>query len=263
MSDIIEVDIEPPMPEWNVVLVGGNDAIFQLLRNKLADVNITIGAHWIESKHVQSRVPDRCNGLLILKDFTSHTLAEKAKDCAEISGTRWAYITRKWAQTSVALAATGFISPAMGMVPAAHKSGRVSKAGTKVLRTIVAHATGRRVTVEQSKRLFAAVASAPKSLTPPQMDQPLSAYVDQILGDSKSTQHVTLQEEPEAMSKPSLAVNVQTVAPTPNRRTRADLIESLKLVALELLTDHGVVEIRVSEADGIQIKVVEQLNVKL
>jgi hypothetical protein len=262
MSDEpIIVELDDPT-EWNVVLVGGNDAIFQLLRSKLANVNITIGAHWVDSKQVQTRVPDRCNGLLILKDFTSHTLADKAKECAEMSGTRWAYITRKWAQTSVALAATGFISPAMGLGPAAHKSGRVSKAGTKVLRTIVAHATGRRVTVEQSKKLFAAVSAAPKILTPPQMDQPLSEYVDHVL--AQPTPQVTLQDpEPEAMAKPALTVNVQTIPQPASKPTRDELIELLKMTAVELLTDHHVVEIRITEADGIQLKVMEQLTVKL
>lgn len=271
MTDTIQVEVDSPMPEWTVVLVGGNEDVYQQMRRKLAGVNITVGAWWEGPRDVQTRVPDRCNGLLVLKDFVSHTLADKAKECADRTGVRWAYITRKWSQTMVALAATGFIPPAVGLASPSSGSGRPSKVGNKLVRSFVSQATGKRVTVEQGGRVFAAMQSVTSAEARAMGDLPFASFVAAALhGESKSspevtqqvTTEVTAQEEP-AMSKPSLSVNVQTIPISPSRPSRADLIEALKITALELMTAHSVVDIRISEAEGIQIKVMEQLNVKL
>jgi hypothetical protein len=271
MTEPIAVEIETA-PDWNIVLVGGNEDVQAQMRRKLSSVNISIGAIWTDPRHIQTTFPARCNGLLILKDFTSHNLAERSRDAAVKAGVRWAYIQRKWASTLNALSVTGFIPPTAGSV--GHRGGRISKVENKLIRTFVAHATGKRVTVEASARVQAAIKM---------MDNPRLRSLHQAIGsiplaalleappretDSDEPIDVTPQStpqdpEPEDMSKPTLAVNVQTVPQTPSKPTREELIELLKMTALELMSDHHVFEIHISEKTGINLKVMEHLTVKL
>jgi hypothetical protein len=85
-------------------------------------------------------------------------------------------------------------------------------------------------------------------------------HVADQVEDQVEDQVTTQVEELEAM-KPNLTVNIQPV----ERKgpSRADLIEALRMTAIELFAGHAVVEIRITEAEGIQIRVMEQLTVKL
>ena len=183
-------------PQWVFVVVGGNSDILRGIEGRLKKYGLEIGAKWEFSRNIQTTVPKRCNAMLVLKDFVSHPLAERARLVADKAGIPCCITTRKWVGMSQALSKMGFIS---------------------------------------------------------EMDlttEPLEAA----------------DEEETEMSKPNLSVNVQTVpaAPAaPAKKTRAELIESLKLTALELLSDHHVITIQISEQAGIQIQVMEQLNVKL
>jgi hypothetical protein len=183
-------------PQWTFLIVGGNSDILRGVEGRLNKFGIEVGSHWEMPRDVKSSIPKKCNAIMVLKDFVSHPLAERARLVADKTGIPCCITTRKWVGMSQALSTMGFIKSV--------------------------------------------------DLT----TEPLEAA----------------DEEETEMSKPNLSVNVQTVpaAPAaPAKKTRAELIESLKLTALELLSDHHVITIQISEQAGIQIQVMEQLNVKL
>lgn len=247
--------------QHRLLLVGGNADVKKQIEKHLADFGVRICAHWETSRDVRTTPPKGCTAVLTLKDFISHTLAEQAHTLAARHDLPWCSGTRKWAQLSLALSATGIL-PLMGM-DTGNTRARPSALHTAQARQVIKAFNGRRITKKEAQTLYEAAKKPEFLRVDPYTSEVLSAQViriaDQVV-DQVEDQVTTQVEELEAM-KPNLTVNIQPV----ERKgpSRADLIEALRMTAIELFAGHAVVEIRITEAEGIQIRVMEQLNVKL
>jgi hypothetical protein len=80
------------------LLVGGVDDVYRVVRRSLEKYGIDIIEHWAsDRKRIPSALPVSCEAVIILKDMTSHNLADTGRDLAKKSSLPWCMTSRKWA----------------------------------------------------------------------------------------------------------------------------------------------------------------------
>ena len=263
----MEEQVEPK--KWNLLIVGGNDDVVKQITRHLNAHGVTVGAHWETPRDVQTTIPKKCNGVIILKDFTSHILAEQSRAIASKQGIPFCITVRKWASMSLALSVVGFL-PHTAAQPTAPIGGRLSVAKKRVVQQFMRATKGKDIPDDDAAWMFEVATSNTLEVAGALLAEKFGEFrspQSQVEGTTEVAPEVTPQvEENEDMGKPNLTVSVQTVptpAPASRKPTREELIEALKLTALELMSEHNVTDIHVCEATGITLKVMEQVNVKL
>lgn len=104
----------------NVIVVGGAESLLQgAFGQKLSQHGIQINWHEARPSRLDT-LPEAAEGVLIIKDMVSHSLAGAAISLAKTKGIPFAQVTRKFSHAYPILRDTGFLTVPAAIPPAAN-----------------------------------------------------------------------------------------------------------------------------------------------
>lgn len=101
----------PDLPK--ILVVGGVETfVFGTFAGKLEAAGAKVTWHVSSEVSRFPGIPEACDGLIIIKDFCGHHLANPAKSEAKVRGIPYPPVSRKWAEAEPVLRVHGILPPA-------------------------------------------------------------------------------------------------------------------------------------------------------